>query len=162
MPTPEPTPVPAVIIPVVTEELRTTEGLVGVIPPAPVAGQNLQYIVQPGETLWTIAFNYYGSAQPGVINRILAANRNVIPPGGHLTAGMVITLPAQGLRPPVTQAQLEDAAGLYLVRSGDTLGRIAQHFYGEAAQWRRIFEANRDRISNPNVIVEGQWLVIPS
>jgi len=49
----------------------------------------------------------------------------------------------------------------YTVVAGDTLSRIAQHFYGDASQWPRIFEANRDQISNPNVIFPGQVLRIP-
>lgn len=38
--------------------LKTTEGLVNVLPPAPVEGQDLAYTVQKGEQYFTIAFNY--------------------------------------------------------------------------------------------------------
>ena len=51
--------------------------------------------------------------------------------------------------------------GMYLVRAGDTLGAIAYRFYGSSAAWRRIYEANQGRIRNANMIIEGQWLVIP-
>ena len=44
---------------------------------------------------------------------------------------------------------------------GDTLGHIAQRFYGNAARWPEIFEANKNIISNPNLIYPGQTLVIP-
>ncbi len=49
----------------------------------------------------------------------------------------------------------------YTVVAGDTLGSIAQRFYGDPSQWRRIFEANRDQISNPDRIFPGQVLRIP-
>jgi nucleoid-associated protein YgaU len=124
-------------------------------------GQPLQYTVQEGETLWTIAFNFYGSMQSATVNRISTANRNVVPTNGRLTAGMVLTLPAQGLRDPITRTHLDNAAGLYHVQAGDTLGSIANRFYGNPAEWSRIHEANRVRVPNANRIYEGQWLVIP-
>lgn len=47
------------------------------------------------------------------------------------------------------------------VVSGDTLAKIAQHWYGDPAQFPRIFEANRNQLSNPNLIFPGQALRIP-
>ena len=44
---------------------------------------------------------------------------------------------------------------------GDTLSAIAQHWYGAAGQWTRIYEANRDQILNPNLIFPGQVLRVP-
>ncbi len=49
----------------------------------------------------------------------------------------------------------------YTVVAGDTLSAIAQQWYGDAAQWPRIFEANRDQITNPNLIFPGQVLRVP-
>jgi nucleoid-associated protein YgaU len=49
----------------------------------------------------------------------------------------------------------------YTVNSGDNLSAIAQNFYGDASQWHRIYDANRDKISNPDLIHPGQELVIP-
>jgi nucleoid-associated protein YgaU len=45
--------------------------------------------------------------------------------------------------------------------AGDTLSAIAQQFYGDASQWPRIFEANRDQIFDPDLIFPGQVLRIP-
>jgi len=53
------------------------------------------------------------------------------------------------------------AVRTYTVQSGDTLSGIALSFYGDASRWPEIFEANRDRISNPNLIRVGQELRIP-
>lgn len=47
------------------------------------------------------------------------------------------------------------------VVAGDTLSRIAHTFYNDANAWPRLFTANRDRISNPNLIRIGQVLRIP-
>ncbi len=49
----------------------------------------------------------------------------------------------------------------HTVVSGDTLSGIAQIFYSDGALFPRIFEANRDQISNPNLIFPGQALRIP-
>ena len=45
--------------------------------------------------------------------------------------------------------------------AGDTLSRLARLYYRDAGAWRRIFEANRDRIKNPDLIYPGQVLTIP-
>lgn len=50
----------------------------------------------------------------------------------------------------------------YVVKDGDTLSHIAQRHYGSASDWRRIYEANRGTIANPDMIHPGQELVLPS
>ncbi len=50
----------------------------------------------------------------------------------------------------------------YEVKSGDTLSRIAKQFYGDAHEYSRIFEANRDKLSDPDKIRAGQILRIPA
>ena len=50
----------------------------------------------------------------------------------------------------------------YTVQSGDSLSKIAQQQYGDGKKWRAIFEANRDQISNPELIHPGQVLKIPT
>jgi nucleoid-associated protein YgaU len=49
----------------------------------------------------------------------------------------------------------------HAVAPGETLSAIAQQQYGDPNQWPRIFDANRDEISNPNLIFPGQVLRIP-
>lgn len=49
----------------------------------------------------------------------------------------------------------------HTVRSGDTLSGIAQEVYGRADRWQLIFQANRDKIDDPDRIFPGQVLVIP-
>jgi nucleoid-associated protein YgaU len=50
----------------------------------------------------------------------------------------------------------------YTVQSGDTLGKISKQFYGNANEYMKIFEANRDLLSDPNKINPGQSLKIPA
>jgi len=50
----------------------------------------------------------------------------------------------------------------YTVAAGDSLSKIAKHFYGNANEYMKIFEANRDKLSDPDKIKAGQELVIPS
>jgi LysM repeat protein len=53
------------------------------------------------------------------------------------------------------------AARTYTVQAGDSLSKISQEFYGNASQYMRIFEANKDKLTDPNVIKTGMELVIP-
>jgi nucleoid-associated protein YgaU len=50
---------------------------------------------------------------------------------------------------------------LYVVVKGDSLSKIATGQYGNAQKWRRIYEANRDLIKDPDLIYPGQQLRIP-
>lgn len=49
----------------------------------------------------------------------------------------------------------------YTVKSGDCLWNIAKRYYGNGAQYTKIYNANRDKIKNPNLIYVGQVLKIP-
>ncbi len=49
----------------------------------------------------------------------------------------------------------------YTVKSGDSLSKIAKHIYGDANKWHLIYEANRDKIKNPDLIHPGQEFTIP-
>jgi nucleoid-associated protein YgaU len=49
----------------------------------------------------------------------------------------------------------------YTVVKGDSLSRIAKRLYGKANDWKRIYEANKDIIKNPDLIYPGQVLKIP-
>ena len=49
----------------------------------------------------------------------------------------------------------------YIIKSGDTLSKIAKQYYGDANQYPRIFEANREVIKHPDKIFPGQKIRIP-
>jgi 5'-nucleotidase len=67
--------------------------------------------------------------------------------------------PSESPRPATV---LPAAADEYVVESGDTLRSIAERVYGDAAQWSRIYEANRTAIGpDPDTITAGTRLTIP-
>jgi len=70
------------------------------------------------------------------------------PDFSNVKSGVVSTAPAE------TQT--------YTVVAGDNLSKIAKRFFGNANHWHDIFEANRDQISNPDMIRVGQVLKIPA
>jgi uncharacterized protein YidB (DUF937 family) len=49
----------------------------------------------------------------------------------------------------------------YTVAKGDSLSKIAKKVYGDANQWKKIFEANKDQIKDPDLIQPGWKLRIP-
>jgi nucleoid-associated protein YgaU len=66
---------------------------------------------------------------------------------------------------PAAKAAGEDAPeeeyDFYEIVSGDTLGKIAERYYGKASEYMRIFEANREIIEDPDRIYPGQKIRIP-
>jgi nucleoid-associated protein YgaU len=66
-------------------------------------------------------------------------------------------MPASG--PPAASRQMEQK--MYTVKAGDTLSAIAQAQLGHAHDYMKIFEANRDQLSDPDKIKPGQVLRIP-
>ena len=54
------------------------------------------------------------------------------------------------------------AAATYTVKSGDTLSKIAKEHLGDANAYMKIFEANKDQLTDPDKIKPGQVLKIPS
>ena len=69
---------------------------------------------------------------------------------------------ADDLRAPKPKPEEpEEKAEIYEIVSGDTLGAIAKRYYGNASKYMKIFEANKDIISDPNKIYPGQKIRIP-
>ena len=54
-----------------------------------------------------------------------------------------------------------DAAALVVVQLGNSLWRIARRRYGLGLQYVHIFEANRDQITDPDLIYPGQIFELP-
>lgn len=51
----------------------------------------------------------------------------------------------------------------YTVQAGDNMRRIARHAYGDEMQWKKIYEANRDKIGDdPDKVRVGTELTIPA
>ncbi|KAF1015096.1 MAG: putative protein YgaU [Stenotrophomonas maltophilia] len=55
----------------------------------------------------------------------------------------------------------EKVGGTYTVQKGDSLSKIAKAQLGDANAWKKIFEANRDVLDDPDKIFPGQTLKLP-
>jgi nucleoid-associated protein YgaU len=92
---------------------------------------------------------------------------------GMVTTSLTGGEMARGDRPKADFSDVESASSstapspstgsgrTYTVRKGDSLSKIAKREYGDAQQWRRIYEANRDTIKDPDLIYPGQVFRIP-
>lgn len=50
----------------------------------------------------------------------------------------------------------------HTVTKGETLSKIAEHYYGDPMKYKEIYSANRDKIDNPDMIYPDQEFVIPN
>src|SRR5512139_11613 len=62
---------------------------------------------------------------------------------------------------PAAAAPAPAAPRTYTVKPGDTLSKIAKEMLGSANAYMKIFEANKDQLTNPDLIKPGQVLRIP-
>jgi nucleoid-associated protein YgaU len=94
-------------------------------------------------------------------NRVWDQIKLVNPQYDDITAD--ITVAAGAVRAPAPSQQQSEAqtAQTYTVQAGDTLSAIAKRFFGSASEYMKIFEANRDVLSDPNRVQTGQQLKIP-
>lgn len=76
----------------------------------------------------------------------------------NTTSGIpsLLDQPAAPAQPSATTAPR-----VHVVRKGETLSDIAKLYYGSAARWRPILDANSDKLSRPERIKAGMELVIP-
>ena len=63
-------------------------------------------------------------------------------------------------KPPRETTSAPKAAN-YTVKSGDCLWNIAKKQLGDGSRWKEIYELNKDKIKNPNLIYSGQSLTMP-
>ena len=148
----------------------------------------MRYTVQESDTLTYIARQKYGDgkywtkirdANPGIDpNHLLVGQVLIIPSkeevtgtkpatGGASKPGLVEVAkpPAMTEKPAVEAVAARKphakATRTYVVASGDTLTTIARNVLGDGSRWRQIYELNRDKIKNPDVLLEGTELKLP-
>ena len=128
--------------------------------PSPVVKNTtsyLTYTVQAGDTLWKIARKYNCS-----ITGIMVANSDRIKNPNRIHAGWQLKIPQSGA--PITggtpDAVLPEnkKSGIYIVRQGDTLWKIARKYGCSMAE---IISLNRELIRNPALIYSGWELKVP-
>jgi nucleoid-associated protein YgaU len=80
-----------------------------------------------------------------------------------LIADITVNESVQAPRTQTAGATIGGGQGtkIYTVQAGDSLSKISKQFYGNANQYMKIFEANRDRLDDPDKIRVGQQLIIP-
>ncbi len=85
------------------------------------------------------------------------------PDFSNVESGSSSTAPSAPSAPPGGGSDLgnQKTMRMYVVESGDSLSKIAKKFYGNAQDWKRIYEENRDVIHNPDMIQPGWRLKIP-
>lgn len=111
------------------------------------SGKSVDYVVKQGDTLMKISFEKYGNVYRW--REIYDTNRTRIPNFNNLTAGSVLTI--QG----VEYVVITKNGVPYLIRRGDTLGKISKNVYGVQEKWRSIWKNNPELIQNPNKIYAG-------
>jgi len=62
---------------------------------------------------------------------------------------------------PAPKPQNTPTLRIHKVVAGDTLSKIAKKYYGKAGDYKKIFEANKDELKDPDKIFPGQDLIIP-
>lgn len=131
----------------------------------PVATGALTYAVRDGDDLTGIAARLYG--HPGAAEAIWNANRDRLTDPALLPIGTVLRLPPSwapaASRSPASSALVEPARrpSRVLVGPGETLESLAQRFYGDKAWADRLWEANRDQLRSPQLLVAGMELRLP-
>ncbi len=115
--------------------------------PTPPSGQCITYVVQRGDTLYSLARRF------GTTVNDIALQNNIVNPS-LIFVGQKLTICPEGTAPPPSEPPAE--CTLYTVQTGDTLFSIALRF-GSTVQ--AIAQANN--ITNPNLIFAGQQLCIP-
>ncbi len=135
----------------------------------------LSHRIANGETLDVIAKRLYGRASAA--SEILAANPGLNP--RRMKVGTELKLP----RPPTLKSKATteaaavsrpssvssgtgavapvSSAAVHVVRSKDSLGSIARSRYGSENAWRKIYDANRDKLKSPDKLVVGMKLRLP-
>lgn len=96
-------------------------------------------------------------------NKVWDEIKLVDPSYSDLIADITVNESAHASRAQTAGASVSGGQGtrLYTVQAGDTLSKISKQFYGNANEYMKIFEANRDQLEDTNQIQVGQRLTIP-
>lgn len=124
------------------------------------------YAVRDGDDLTGIAIRLYGHA--GGAQAIWAVNRDRLSDPNVLPIGLELRIPPAWSVPAIHQNTgtghvIEPGRRPASVRvaPGETLESLAQRFYGDRSMAPRLFEANRDQLRNPALLVAGMELRLP-
>ncbi|UCF33104.1 MAG: LysM peptidoglycan-binding domain-containing protein [Phycisphaerales bacterium] len=142
----------------------------------------VRYVVRSGDTLSKIALEAYGTKSPTVVEAIFKANQRVLGSPDELKVGDELILPPvpgfgdpslsqdRGPRPsaePDASEQSgkedppEERFRWYQVKEKDRYASIAREQLGDERRWREIYELNKDKFPDANVIRPGVRIKLP-
>ena len=127
----------------------------------PVKSEKVTYTVKAGDTMDIIATNFYGNNANRT--RLYEYNKEAFKKtGGEFVVGMELVIPEElGGQKLIPAPEANDGEKLYVVKSGDTLWKIATAELGNGSLYTKIFDRNADRLEKATMIYVGQVLVIP-
>lgn len=121
----------------------------------------LYHTVQTGDNLFKLALKYYNNGDDWKLIR--DANPRKVYSSGTITLGTQLLIPskmalsqqnAQQSRMPAIQREI-------VVKPGQTLSELAKKYLGNAADWDELLEANKDKLSRPELLRAGMTLRLP-
>jgi nucleoid-associated protein YgaU len=149
--------------------------------PAQPIAKVTYHTVKEGETLSDISSQYYNTSKHYQL--IYNANKQRIPNVNSVRHGVRIVIPslpgaqqatqqpvaAQNPIPstPATHAPQAPVANrpasvkTYVIQESDTLSSIAKKYYGSSKAWYKLYQLNKDRISNPDRVKPGMEINVP-
>lgn len=110
-------------------------------------GKRVDYKVRSGDTLMKISFEKFGNIYRW--REIYNSNKEKIPNFNRLVAGTILVIEG------VEYVVITRNGTPYLIRRGDTLGKISNMAYGVTTKWRSIWKNNPELIRDPNKIYAG-------
>lgn len=135
------------------------------------------HTLKRGETIRSLALQYFGSDKITALRAIADANAALIDRGGFRVGTQIripkVTaianhrennLPAEMKRDLGLDAENSRAADrprTYTVRARDTLSAIALRYYHSSRVWKKIYAANRDKIPDANHLATGVTIILP-
>ncbi len=158
---------PSVAVASVYQEIPSRAG--NVEKPGAPEQRGVEYTVQSGDTLWSIAERFYGTGHE--YPRLVAANAGRTMPDGFRFTQAGVIHSGWSILVPTTSGTVEKASGgaVYEVQEGDTLRGIAVRVLGDESGWSEIFDLNRgvarmedgQTLRDPGLIWPGLRLDIP-
>ncbi len=157
LPLPEELTAPPAATPATTPVVIKQDLLQAMVPTAPATAAAQPATVVPADP------------QPTTADRTLIPSRFendlVVVPGPGASAPVHNTAAAS--QPAPTRLSLPNAQPpgprqtVHFVDKAETLSDISRKYYGTAGEWKRIYEANKDKMSSPNALRPGVRLIIP-
>ncbi len=151
------------------QQIRSALGL-NDIPTAPTQTvrnePGVTHTVRHRESLAAIARRYYHDTDRWP--EIFEANRHLLDSPDFVREGMQLRIPGvtSTWQAPAERAGTPRTDGprvrTYTIQKNDVLGKISQNLTGTSRNWRRIYEANRDVIDDPDRLIPGRVIRIPA